>query len=193
MNDPRRQVIAGTPPRVWGKPCHPAIPLRKNSDTISPHVCGENSLSHVGQPKEPSRYTPTCVGKTASYLKRVNIPYRYTPTCVGKTVLYPCFRNSNTGTPPRVWGKRRPGCSSDSRGSVHPHVCGENASTKYKLAARRYTPTCVGKTIRIDIHIKQMVTGTPPRVWGKQLTSWHEVRSAIPVYPHVCGENSTER
>ena len=51
--------------------------------------------------------------------------------------------------------------------TVHPHVCGENlASGQKQHMAKRFTPTCVGKTRR-----------PPFRRTGES------------VHPHVCGEN----
>ncbi len=116
----------------------------------------------------------------------------------------------NHGTPPRVWGKRKPGwmrlltarytptCVGKTRtrrpgwrlSAVHPHVCGEN----------RLTTAAVYFSV-----------GTPPRVWGKRPA--RPARSQAPnrytptcvgktyfgidecrhtlVHPHVCGENGS--
>ena len=91
------------------------------------------------------------------------------------------------GTPPRVWGK--------------PH------DTRTATRIRRNTPTCVGKTIAINvasaassehphvcgenchIHIPnfQLVRNTPTCV-GKTRDP-HTCDQFRPEHPHVCGEN----
>ncbi len=113
-----------------------------------------------------------------------------------------------TGSPPRVWGKRRrcgsrpwpprftptrvgKTCNADlehDARTVHPHACGENNDFCHSIAA---------------------TVGSPPRVWGKP-HSQTLVRCATrftptrvgktvragcpsapgPVHPHACGENA---
>ena len=75
--------IAGSPPRVWGKP------LVIHQPVISP------------------RFTPTCVGKTivmATVLSRMPVHPHVCGENWSSTTspLYP------PGSPPRVWGKRLP-------------------------------------------------------------------------------------
>ena len=74
--------------------------------------------------------------------------------------------------------------------AVHPHACGENTGdTQHARLFVWYTPTPVGKTASVDemrdglsVHPHACgentnpewpsvtVTGTPPRLWGKQTT-----------------------
>ncbi len=114
------------------------------------------------------------------------------------------------GSPPRVWGKRRPNTSRIMPSSVHPHVCGENeVSAMNKKIPVRFTPTCVGKTPASCRHVGHYfrftptcvgktqtrqtsglaMSGSPPRVWGKLLMR-RSILSRRAVHPHVCGENA---
>ena len=138
----KASISRGTPPRLWGKPLQEAYRIH------------------------PARYTPTPVGKLE------------TETCHGENCpVHPqaCGENSNcksvvmglSGTPPRLWGKRKRGKKRGGLRAVHPHACGEND----KLLALR-SAQC----------------GTPPRLWGKLSTSGSG-RAAIAVHPHACGEN----
>ena len=113
----------GSPPRVWGK--------RRQSQLtvcimpVHPHGCGENDLERV-QRGNLLRFTPTGVGKTLAACFFPSFYLRFTPTGVGKTAsrflcqrplpVHPhgCGENgfylsdaaADTGSPPRVWGKR---------------------------------------------------------------------------------------
>ncbi len=154
----------GSPPRVWGKR-FTGFDLVMDPSGSPPRVWGKRVAAWVFF--DAPRFTPTCVGKTYVRPRAARRQTRFTPTCVGKTnraslsasvtAVHPhvCGENSAWGTasptlfgsPPRVWGK--PPFPSATAG------------------ATRFTPTCVGKTIR---------------------------RSVLPadaaVHPHVCGENS---
>ncbi len=93
-----------------------------------------------------------------------------------------------TGSPPRLWGKRRLYTMTTFYHQVHPHACGENIQ-----AGARNT----------------VAVGSPPRLWGKlfqtdcRAISWRftptpvgktVIQAAIcpasMVHPHACGENS---
>ena len=74
-----------------------------------------------------------------------------------------------------------------SRDKVHPHVRGENSPAYFvNTYCKRYTPTCVGKTVDVNSaiaitsvhpHVRgenleeidhfPLIVGTPPRAWGK--------------------------
>ncbi len=155
----------GSPPRVWGKlaPSRPYVavvrftptrvgktkswPRRDFLRTVHPHACGENSAiksitaDGYGSP-------PRVWGKRYSGLAG-NPAARFTPTRVGKTpgvdwqparrAVHPhaCGENlewsrggmGGTGSPPRVWGKL--------------------GLRMWRRGARRFTPTRVGKTLRV--------------------------------------------
>src|SRR5438132_462058 len=75
---------------------------------------------------------------------------RFTPTCVGTTGEDSVLRVLLLGSPPRAWGQR----SSTSIGllliAVHPHVRGDNAQARLRIAGEgRFTPTCVGTTLAV--------------------------------------------
>ena len=112
----------GSPPRAWGRPIHPSAR------------------------RGPSRFTPTCVGKTSMSPPSTR-PYpvhphvrgeddvidapdvrhvRFTPTCVGKTHSF-----------------GRPGWEFP----VHPHVRGEDV---------------------IAVPFLRVAFGSPPRAWGRR-------------------------
>jgi len=129
------------------------------------------------------------------------------PHACGENVLNPYLGTGQLGTSPRVWGKQNATGLSDqspryiptrvgktwqfghgeTKATVHPHACGENATSLYS----RFPSN-----------------GTSPRVWGKQMlrltwenggryiptrvgkTNCASVGSALaPVHPHACGEN----
>ena len=137
-----RQILGyGSPPRVWGN-------FRRSvnyslSNQVHPHVCGETSVRAI-------RPLP---------LSAVH------PHVCGETFFSPVTSNVASGSPPRVWGnfhlralarpsgRFTPTCVGKLEGatlgsellSVHPHVCGETATTTAK---------------------KSSSAGSPPRVWG---------------------------
>ena len=94
---------------------------------------------------------------------------RYTPTCVGKTYCHTCQRTIQSGTPPRVWGKR--------------------GITWQKPRRRRYTPTCVGKTCHP--HSETSDTPVHPHVCGENALMVLPNGDLYSVHPHVCGENAS--
>ncbi len=55
--------------------------------------------------------------------------------------------SQGSGSPPRVWGKLR--------------------TFSVLILPARITPTCVGKTLTLDLD-NLSATGSPPRVWGKR-------------------------
>ena len=133
--------------------------------TVHPHVCGE-IVAAFCRDAGSRRFTPTCVGKSA---------------CDGCTALAVAVH-------PHVCGEISRQLQPVARAApVHPHVCGEIVHVGH-VADRlhRFTPTCVGKSLRSCRHCCRP-TGSPPRVWGN-----HVHRCAIgvrhAVHPHVCGE-----
>ena len=58
---------AGSPPRVWGN--RAADAWQPTDMTVHPHVCGEIS-DPFDSNVDRSRFTPTCVGKSASLQAR---------------------------------------------------------------------------------------------------------------------------
>ena len=176
-----------------------------NTDGSPPHAWGRLLTGlHVGL---VVRFTPTCVGKTISNhpdcrASAGSPPHawgrlhtqatlvagnRFTPTCVGKTsggtlpcgggLVHPHMRGEDNlqqrrwhlvaGSPPHAWGRRRVRAG--------------------RIRNPRFTPTCVGKTVRlldgataIPVHPHMrgedfvkcppplLFSGSPPHAWGRQ-------------------------
>ena len=137
-----RSFDAGSPPRLWGKPCSglpkgarprfTPTPVGKTGSPdrapvgarVHPHACGENyahahGISHWRG--SPPRLWGKHRGKCAQLGAR-----RFTPTPVGKTLPLMVKILRPIGSPPRLWGKR-PSAAVD----------------RYPA---RFTPTPVGKT-----------------------------------------------
>ncbi len=136
-----------------------------------------------------NRFTPTRVGKTDVVVITRLEEERFTPTRVGKTLSFALVSRFQSGSPPRVWGKRPGGLA-------------------VGVVVNRFTPTRVGKTTSLS-HDQQAAFGSPPRVWGKRQFRPHQ-RTVLrgspprvwgkrptassktadtPVHPHACGEN----
>ena len=155
----------GSPPQVWGKRRHHSgvsngyrfTPTGVGKtvgrravgryDEVHPHRCGENNRGW-GIEYRPVGSPPQVWGKLPRYMVEVSIE-RFTPTGVGKTwktisdfymiTVHPhrCGENaiqckSNHlahGSPPQVWGKLP---------ALMPY-----------MPKQRFTPTGVGKTLRL--------------------------------------------
>src|SRR5262249_32192666 len=112
------------------------------------------------------RFTPTRVGKTERpQLSDPSLPVH--PHACGEDCTPVDVSPRMSGSPPRVWGRRRglvqkplalrftptrvgktDSCNSCRRGpSVHPHACGEDISQGLRRSA---------------------INGSPPRVWGRR-------------------------
>ena len=196
----------GSPPRAWGRlraeegerevtrftPTCVGKTSRVASvspaPTVHPHVRGEDRtgfslvLSERGSPPRAWGRHPALVDSA--------LRYRFTPTCVGKTrsaslscclrAVHPHVRGEDGdaemrieriyGSPPRAWGR--------------PSLCDTETHP------RRFTPTCVGKTVPTAIwavvdavhpHVRGEDScrpangfgsdGSPPRAWGRHIIS----------------------
>ncbi len=157
---------SGSPPRVWGQLTATWLlndafrftptcvgttrssTLVHRPETVHPHVCGDNSRQNK-QRRENGGSPPRVWGQP-NETADIDVLLRFTPTCVG-----------TTSTPPH---RSLPG-------SVHPHVCGDNANERHTVYA---------------------MLGSPPRVWG-QLQRLTVVRvPVLAVHPHVCGDNHVQ-
>jgi len=157
---------SGSPPRVWGndRQCE----VNPECCAVHPHVCGE-TWNQNGRRQHYERFTPTCVGK------------RRRPKADAGT---------QTGSPPRVWGNGAAPLPDCVGRAVHPHVCGETATTNAHRgvsagspprvwgnvttgvlagAVTRFTPTCVGKRRGLEGRALAEVRFTPTCV-GKRET-----------------------
>src|SRR5690606_25488450 len=174
---------------------------------VHPHACGENSCSLASSFWHRAVHPHAC-GENAVITRLPLPPLRFTPTRVGKT--FGCITHAVgiCGSPPRVWGKRRAAGDHKQVSPVHPHACGENQAHALGVGSlMRFTPTRVGKTSRLTIS-RVLKGGSPPRVWGNLLASFHLFTDArftptrvgktassragssrSTVHPHACGEN----
>ena len=173
-----------------------------------PHVWGRRLTNRLDS--RPTRFTPTCVGKTGATRARVA---------------------TTSGSPPHVWGRRFFSGMIQFINTVHPHMCGEDESGLKNNKTRtgspphvwgrlrkrdqspvlsRFTPTCVGKTALACEYLR-LPCGSPPHVWGRRGWSVYSARRGrftptcvgktghrsrepqkTPVHPHMCGEDVLE-
>jgi len=172
----------GSPPRAWGRPL------------------GQLHINRA------SRFTPTCVGKTARSWA-ISDTASVHPHVRGEDSSSHACCSGVTGSPPRAWGR----LDNDALSRL----------------GHRFTPTCVGKTTcpspsfaadTVHPHVRgedgspggkySTHIGSPPRAWGRRLnqtvlagrfrftptcvgkTSWQRVLSGTcAVHPHVRGED----
>ena len=149
-----------------------------------PHACGEWT---PGEPRcRWRRFTPTCVGKIASY-RRGHPPRPVHPHMRGDNPSCASAMFLVSGSPPHAWGQyagvivndvdRRftPTCVGTIRGlksavgrvTVHPHMRGDNGGDDVGHVSRlRFTPTCVGTMARV-FDCQPLMFGSPPHAWGQ--------------------------
>ncbi len=113
----------GSPPRVWGIRASRFKSLRETGSP--PRVWGIRSdrLTFHGN----LRFTPTCVGNTYLPSVRARLLAVHPHVC-GEYLIEAASEASTYGSPPRVWG-------------ILSHQLVSTASC-------RFTPTCVGNTLR---------------------------------------------
>ena len=150
---------------------------------VHPHMCGEYAACRRRAVSRP-RFTPTCVGSTASML------------ILGLAI---------SGSPPHVWGVRPATLGRNDICPVHPHMCGEYFGFDPALGRHLwFTPTCVGSTGGITMqthHLKRFTPtcvgstaaervfqgsypGSPPHVWGVRQP--HRPRRREPRFTPTC-------
>ena len=134
-------------------------------DGTPPRVWGKRNFPH--RRIHYCRYTPTCVGKTLTRVVPADRTTVHPHVCGENGLIFVRFVEKE-GTPPRVWGK------------LHLRSQGVHGV--------RYTPTCVGKTIRHNLGIGN-TSGTPPRVWGK-LVAVSECEYVIRYTPTCVGKTT---
>ena len=174
--------MAGSPPRVRGKPVWPdALILHgritpafagKTYDTRQrawvqkdhPRVCGENRASL--ETRVLTMGSPPRVRGKQSPPSFPCVSLRITPACAGKTTCASWYHNA-PGDHPRVCGENAWRCTrfGRDRGSP-PRVRGKQPARDYVFASPRITPACAGKT-------------RPQR----------SVARSAEDHPRVCGEN----
>ena len=148
-------------PHVCGE-CLSASHFSSSPSGSPPRVWGMRQELHGERPRP--RFTPTCVGNARAGISPAPSGAVHPHVCGECTTPWVNF-SGGAGSPPRVWGMRvagadsrspsrftptcvgnaRPGRSGGRGRPVHPHVCGECASS----GARGFA-----------------ASGSPPRVWG---------------------------
>jgi len=137
---------------------------RRCVSTVHPHGCGENGSSvssaviAFGSPprvwgkrqKEcedyiASRFTPTGVGKTNFTIRLVRRAPVHPHGC-GENYEFNVFLCHATGSPPRVWGKRRGSLGRRHHRRFTPTGVGKTSRCLHPNLEERFTPTGVGKT-----------------------------------------------
>ena len=130
-----------------------------------PHAWGRQVVPTVPAPTR--RFTPTCVGKTTNVLALM-VTVSVHPHMRGEDSIETAVYPLPGGSPPHAWGR---------------HHC--TIQLRY---ARRFTPTCVGKTVDHDLRRKE-ISGSPPHAWGR-LPSAHPLADCRAVHPHMRGEDT---
>ena len=117
----------------------------------------------------------------------VRLPLRFTPTGVGTTRMAESIRGGSSvhphgcgdnfrthypgtnlaGSPPRVWGQRKPAFFAEKSMSVHPHGCGDNFAGFAFIVPIFGSPPRVWGQRLAGAAIVMAGAGSPPRVWGQ--------------------------
>ena len=146
-----------------GEDQHPP-PLFCQHTGSPPRAWGRQPANHADGVS--ARFTPTCVGKTRPRLRaRRRSPVH--PHVRGEDHSPVALDGLRHGSPPRAWGRR--------------------ASRWVAVEQRRFTPTCVGKTLAtrhrslgwsVHPHVRGedallagggfVRSGSPPRAWGRR-------------------------
>ncbi len=92
----------------------------------------------------------------------------FTPTCVGTARKKPGPTRSHAGSPPRVWGRRAPMISAADRVGFTPTCVGTAYTSWCRLASRWVHPHVCGDGWAGG-EDDEGLTGSPPRVWGRQV------------------------
>ena len=131
---------------------------------VHPHLCGEDAAELWGSKINPGS-PPRVWGRLFPALRGMALK-RFTPTCVGKTAAA-CAAAALTAVHPHLCGEDT-WATSTNAGVVGspPPVWGRRLQERGDIGRSRFTPTCVGKTLRNS--------GAP---------------KSIPVHPHLCGED----
>ena len=197
-----KTVVLGSPPRVRGKPYHPASlasttritpacagktrPAQRlqSAGEDHPRVCGENPdatllvLDAQGSPPRV-RGKPClpdiCVGN-----------FGITPACAGKTfpALSPVL--SVDGSPPRVRGKRRRRAAIRVIKRITPACAGKTQSRRLSGRRPRDHPRVCGENAFTPFST-QIRAGSPPRVRGKPMHALAEA-AAKRITPACAGK-----
>ena len=171
----------GSPPQVWG-----------NRTAAFPSA---RSL----------RFTPTGVGKPwrfGNYQVKLKVhPHRCGETCRPSWIIA-----LNTGSPPQVWGNLRLGSRAESWSRFTPTGVGKPMNEPIMVTGPEVHPHRCGETAT-TYNVLENENGSPPQVWGNRSCQWPAAAMArftptgvgkpdMPavgppapaVHPHRCGE-----
>ena len=144
----------GSPPHVWGKP-------------------------NVDEPtKFDARITPTCVGK-AHIVCFGNIGNRDHPHMCGESCHSQFELTACQGSPPHVWGKRKPFGFASGILRITPTCVGKAAGGDWLEQELKDHPHMCGESL-YALPIILYRVGSPPHVWGKR-----DEDSAVPELPGI--------
>ena len=157
-------IAYGSPPRAWGiRPCGTYTEAHRRftptcvgntsllfqlSDkfAVHPHVRGEYNSPKLRRLCEDGS-PPRAWGIHRELSKRLFV-LRFTPTCVGNTYYYEKRRERET-VHPHVRGEyRNSSLAARITGGSPPRAWGIHQFVQLPQVAPRFTPTCVGNTIR---------------------------------------------
>ena len=198
---------------------------RSTGRPVHPHVCGDDGDRggrHRNDPGSPPRVWGRQSGARPGGWSR-----RFTPTCVGTTASI-CVTHRCATVHPHVCGDdQAPGVDIERVVGSPPRVWGRLTAQAEAINSKRFTPTCVGTTCAVTsatsasqvhphvcgddynsgIHEKGR-SGSPPRVWGRPLVGRRfrgrcrftptcvgttdqprRARASSTVHPHVCGDD----
>ena len=159
-----RTAYTGSSPRMWGTP-DGAFADSTSFRFIPTHVGNSSPLSTPGS---SGSVHPHACGELSRSQSCSILYYGSSPRMWGtREVPAPRLRSPRF-IPTHVGNSPSPGFPGSS-GSVHPHACGELASS----ARRRVS-----------------AVGSSPRMWGT-LHVHHRRGGRDPVHPHACGELKT--
>ena len=158
-----RRYCVGSPPHAWGRR---RITVRRcRRWPVHPHMRGDDAPAS-SRASMTARFTPTCVGTTAS----------------SRTT----YAASYSGSPPHAWGRRRDALAGLARRGSPPHAWGRPCPRTHDVP-RRFTPTCVGTTFSMTSSCCGVSRFTPTCV-GK--ASYFGDVDGYSVHPHMRGETT---
>jgi len=135
--------LQGTPPRVWG---------RAFIGVTAPSIF---------------RDTPTCVGKSIEPAVPSALAKGHPHVC-GEEKSLDVKPRLELGTPPRVWGRVESDPHSETRGGDTPTCVGKRNILFCCVCTSEGHPHVCGEEWTAFMQ-EQAQTGTPPRVWGREL------------------------
>ncbi len=95
----------------------------------------------------------------------------------------------NSGSPPRVWGRRTTSWASTGRRPVHPHACGDDAWGNYMSSLMGGSPPRVWGRHTNGVRLSPKNRFTPTRVGTTGLEPSYSTFETV--HPHACGDDES--